>query len=31
MREEGRTFEEIGKDIGVTRQRAHQIYEKFKI
>ncbi|WP_084965269.1 sigma factor-like helix-turn-helix DNA-binding protein [Thermoactinospora rubra] len=26
LRRQGQTFEEIGEQLGVTRQRAHQIY-----
>ena len=30
MRKEGATFEDIGKVVGVSRQRIHQIYRFLK-
>lgn len=30
MREDGMTFAEIGKALGMSRQRVHQIFEKYK-
>ena len=31
MRAEGRTMDEIGKDLNVTRQRVHQIIKSAKV
>jgi DNA-directed RNA polymerase sigma subunit (sigma70/sigma32) len=28
MRQEGKTFQEIADELGVTRQRIHQIYSR---